>query len=215
MNIVFKVSSELSPDEVIRHAEVLAYVQDFLTSAHPARKGHVCPFVRKAITDGTLYFGIIKEMVAADIAQIAKAAITKQKSNRDRNKGLGAVVMLFEQHVDIAVLRRVHKKLMLKAMGSGLMIGVFGPNDDTASFYEPDFYPFRAPVNLLVVRDMVSHDLKFFKESGIRNRSRRMQIYRSYIETFQNSALPSHIDGVKAAQNELKLDAMKPFWHFW
>jgi hypothetical protein len=61
----------------------------------------------------------------------------------------------------VAALRAAQRRLTLRCLWDGLMIGRFHPASEDEGLWNPEFRPMRAPIPLLAVRHLVRNDAPF------------------------------------------------------
>ncbi len=207
MSIELRTHDRLDEQVRIRFQPTIRYVTDFLTASHPSRKGSVCPFVRPALDTGTCLFSVVRRGSFWHILAAVEKVLIEVKRLQNSSCEIEAVVLLFNSEISHSVLDRIHRRLMLKSMEMGFMLGMCGPRVDTPSLHNQNFFPFRAPQNIIVIRDLIPLDVHFFPSSRIRRRSLRRQMYSAYIKKFQHHEDPTVevlVRDAKAAVEKIK-----------
>lgn len=93
--------------------------------------------------------------------------------------------------------------------------GVFCPEDDSPSFHHQDFHPFRAPQDILVIRDMIANDAIMLNSDRVKNKKRLIKMIETYIKKFQDAEDTQERNQIRLVQQELGRIISRPFWHFW
>jgi hypothetical protein len=185
MNISFYKEGEFPLEYKERFKAVREYVTKFLVSKHPARSGSVCPFVEKSLQEESFWWGVVDFSQEKNLEIVVSEAIDRQKKNTISVPG-GAMILVFKNPVKHRLLGKVHKKKFLEALALGLMVADFGPSSDYPSIHQKNFYPFRAPEVILVIRDLIPHDLQFLRL--VRWRKRRIAAYQAFISRFKDQS---------------------------
>jgi len=149
---------------------IARWVTSYLMTSHPdlGRAGEVCPFTSRAYRLDTIRIGV------SFAASGDKALITKLM--RDCLRGLAlipcddgarqlrTIIVGFPNLTDedgVLALRAVQRRLALRCLWDGLMIGRFHPDSEDEGLWNPQFKPMRAPIPLLAVRHLVRNDAPF------------------------------------------------------
>src|ERR1043166_3809883 len=146
------------------------WVTSYLIRSHPelGRPGEVCPFTSRAYQLDTIRIGV-------SFASSGEGALITQ-TMRDGLRQFGSiacadaatqfrtVIIGFPRLTDaagVAALRAAQRRLTLRCLWDGLMIGRFHPASEDEGLWNPDFRPMRAPIPLLAIRHLVRNDAPF------------------------------------------------------
>lgn len=152
------------------------YLEEFLAGPHPnlGREGDVCPFVSKALANGTIYMTVsaVSTVSAAEKA-LAKMTSVFRRLRPSSPVGLDpavgaellkALLLLFpDTPVERApdVIDRLQERLKTRFISNGLMIGQFHPACPEPGLHNPTFRPLQAPVPCLAIRHITRNDAVF------------------------------------------------------
>jgi hypothetical protein len=149
---------------------IAAWLTSYLMRSHPelGRPGEVCPFTSRAFQLDTIRIGVsfasskesalITQTMREGLRQFAAIACD------DSATQFRTVIVGFPRLTDedgIAALRAAQRRLTLRCLWEGLMIGRFHPGAEDKGLWNPDFRPMRAPIPLLAVRHLVRNDAPF------------------------------------------------------
>ncbi|GAA5041376.1 DUF6875 domain-containing protein [Nocardia callitridis] len=156
-------------DWASRHhcAEALdTYFRAQLTAPDPnlGRDGPVCPFVRRAITEHTLWASVVPGEPTADA--MAEAVDDAVEVYREVDAGaerprIMAVVTVFPDLTGYESIDAAHLARKSGVVERGLMLGQFYPGCAVSGLWNRDFHPLDAPLPMLVIRKMMSTDFPF------------------------------------------------------
>jgi hypothetical protein len=155
--------------------QLKTWVEEFLAKPHPAlgRKGTVCPFIPGAISAGTLrYSGI--NLSAVDYQSFKDVFSAYFETFR----GLGPAQAPHYRALLIAVhgidtksltkhITEAQVEFRQALLSSKILLGGFHPDNSISSLRNSAFFPFRAPVNTIVYRDMVAQDSAFILKANL------------------------------------------------
>jgi hypothetical protein len=152
---------------------VVTWVKGFLDCPHRhlGRTGKVCPFVRGSMEKEVMYLTAID---GSTTLAGAKEAVAKsvdvftalQPSERNEAK-LVTILILFPNvtHEEApSVIDALQAELKPQFVDQGYMIGQFHPHCPEPGVRNPAFRPLRAPVPMLVIRNMIAEDLEFLHD---------------------------------------------------
>jgi hypothetical protein len=146
------------------------WVTSYLMTSHPdlGRPGEVCPFTSRAYQLDTIRIGVsfahsrdgtvIRQTMRDCLRQFASIACDETTTQ------LRTVIVGFPNLTDqegVAALRAAQRRLTLRCLWDGLMIGRFHPASEDEGLWNRDFRPMRAPIPLLAVRHLVRNDAPF------------------------------------------------------
>lgn len=141
------------------HKEVRSYIENFLCSQHPLRKGPVCPFVSDALKFNQIFFSYCSN--EDDFKEGLKDYLNFLNLPSESSHKLKTIVVLFPRDFSIAKLLTQQRKSMGSCIRAGLMLGAFYHTNSTPSMYGNNFFPSRTPTPTLVIRKIVSTDKLF------------------------------------------------------
>ncbi|RXH02787.1 DUF6875 domain-containing protein [Bradyrhizobium vignae] len=137
------------------------------------RSGPVCPFVPRAIERTTLWLAPerIADRRVQDVVQLVgdykKVFIDSQPL--DSEAVYKSVVIVFTDlsaECAKSLFDQVLEHLAVRSYAEdGLVLGAFYERNEGTAIYNPSFRPFTAPVPLLLIRQAVVSDWKFFLDS--------------------------------------------------
>jgi hypothetical protein len=146
------------------------WVTSYLMASHPelGRPGEVCPFTSRAYQLDTIRIGVsfaqsrdgtvIRQIMRDCLRQFAAIACD------DAATQFRTIIVGFPNLTDeegVAALRATQRRLTLRCLWDGLMIGRFHPASEDEGLWNRDFRPMRAPIPLLAVRHLVRNDAPF------------------------------------------------------
>ena len=146
------------------------WVTSYLMRSHPelGRPGEVCPFTSRAYQLDTIRIGVsfASSGEGALITQTMREGLRQFGSIAcdDAATQFRTVIIGFPRLTDaagVAALRAAQRRLTLRCLWDGLMIGRFHPASEDEGLWNPDFRPMRAPIPLLAIRHLVRNDAPF------------------------------------------------------
>jgi len=149
--------------------DVACWLEDFLNRPHPllGRSGEVCPWTRRTLDLGKLLLAPIATDEPAEVDRILYALLDEFSSTEPTNGADAAfrsIVSIFHRiaprHAAEFIVA-THARLKPAFLDRGLMLGEFYPTCRKPGLRNPEFRPLRAPVPLLVIRQMVEPDVEF------------------------------------------------------
>jgi hypothetical protein len=149
---------------------IAQWVTSYLMKSHPelGRPGEVCPFTSRAYQLDTIRIGVsfAQSRDAAAIRQTMRDCLRQFASIAcdDTARQFRTVIVGFPELTDqdgVAALRAAQRRLTLRCLWDGLMIGRFHPASEDEGLWNRDFRPMRAPIPLLAVRHLVRNDAPF------------------------------------------------------
>jgi hypothetical protein len=206
MRLTYLLHTELSQQNP-QFQPIVEYVTEFLTDQHPARSGCVCPFVTAALSNQTFRFAILE----GSLRRVLSGQVQEAIAERTKSSDAGAIVLVFKTPISYRMLDQLHLDLILEAIEHGCMIGMLGPKVHVPSLHHPDFYPFRAPQNIIAVRKMIPHDVQFFGQSRLFRNKRRIKMYEAFLARFSNGTSMAEVEAVAIARSRLARERTKWF----
>ncbi len=134
------------------------------------RDGPVCPFVRPSMTRDLLWIGHIPgprprlDLIRTIIADALEVYPTLPTGNGSSTSVLRAMITVFPDLIDCAVIDAIHSEFKSKFVEQGNMLGQFYPGCEQPGLWNKDFRPLDAPLPMLVVRSMMTTDFPFLLE---------------------------------------------------
>jgi hypothetical protein len=160
-----------------RRAELVRVFADRLTHNHAdlGRQGAICPHAKTAL-NGHMY---VREFIppiptSVDIKRMMARSLKDFLRIEDFSLHK-VLITMFSEHLGSSVLKefdRVQEELKIHFISRKLMLGVFHAEEDSTGLHSDSFEPFRCPVPLIVVRNMVPGDKPFFIKGVESARSR-------------------------------------------
>ncbi|WP_332261738.1 DUF6875 domain-containing protein [Pseudomonas putida] len=177
------------PGWVKSHYEgIRPYITEFLTSKHPHRNGIMCPFVPKAISEGTIYFTFPPSTEYKAINILVGECISF--FNKKIGTGNGAIIIIFPENFSIPELLSIHIQNKVKCIKSFIMLGILYENNSAPSLHSDDYYPLRTPTPTLVLRNITSSDLIFLEPDHYSPITKTIFL-TAYIRKFRSKAKKS------------------------
>jgi Domain of unknown function (DUF6875) len=146
------------------------WMRSYLMNAHPhlGRVGDVCPFTAQALRLDTVRIGVCK--AGAGALPIIKQAMRDCLAQfelipcRKEMRHFRTIVVGFpnaDDRAGLQALKRVQNELKWYCLLQGLMIGRFYSSSNDPGLWNRDFRPFRAPLPVLAIRELVESDAAF------------------------------------------------------
>lgn len=182
------VNSTDIDDNAIRNV-IRTWLATFMARTNPAlgRSGAVCPFVPSALSEDTIQIlnfptAITEEALSMTATEQAQALLERIKSFPE-SRPLHVSILAFPS-ADTAIIDSVQDRLKELFVSQGLMIGEFHPKHSGPGLHNPNFQPMRAPVPMLVLREMVRQDLVFLSDRRRYSDERIQRLTASYNQMF-------------------------------
>jgi hypothetical protein len=149
--------------------DVAQWMDDFLNHPHPmlGRSGEVCPWTKRTLDLGKLMLAAIATDDPVEVDSVMHS-LREEFLSTEPTKGADAafrsIVAVFyrlDAEREAAFIIATHQRLKPAFLDCGLMLGEFYPACQKAGLRNPNFRPLRAPVPLLVIRQMVEPDVEF------------------------------------------------------
>jgi hypothetical protein len=152
---------------------VLDWVGGYVSRPHAelGRRGPVCPFVARALASDCISLCAwhmprdprLEAMVEAVDLGMQRF---RELSEASHEPALTSLVIVFEQLGEPFwhLIDDVHRIAKPRAVADGLMLGQFHPACEVPAVHNPEFPVSRAPLPLIVVRHMTTHDILFLEE---------------------------------------------------
>jgi hypothetical protein len=162
------------PSTTVAMRSVATWVKGFLDCPHPhlGRPKKVCPFVRGSMEKEVMYLTAIEGSTTPAEAKEAVAKfvdVFAALQPIDRTEGkLVTILILFPTVTPEeapSVIDALQAELKPQFVDQGYMIGQFHPNCHEPGVRNPAFRPLRAPIPMLVIRNMIPEDLEFLHDS--------------------------------------------------
>lgn len=158
------------------------YLTDFLCAPHPYRDGRVCPFMPGALGRRQVFFATaasqdlpIRVQAEHVFKLVTQFALRKQR--------YGALVILFPADAHVERMLDLHARVKTQIVKNYFMVGGLFSGSEAASIHRTDYFPLRTPVPTLVVRDMVTSDLRFLDPKNF-SVYQRIRFLKSFIRRF-------------------------------
>ncbi|MFD3506438.1 DUF6875 domain-containing protein [Nocardia sp. NPDC058666] len=139
-----------------RTAPLLDWFADNLMRHDPAqgRQGPVCPFVKPAAAQRTLWIAELDDIDITDAIDDA-FALYRTLDNTP------AVLTVFPDLDDTTRIDTAHTARKSDIVSAGAMLGQFYPGCPVAGLWNRDYRPLHAPLPMLVIRPMMNTDFPF------------------------------------------------------
>jgi hypothetical protein len=150
---------------------VTTYIDKFLCSPHPHRKGAVCPFVKPALNKNNIHLTYYPNPEAlknlSQSKDFLEGVLNHYVNNIQKDNHFGAVVVLFPADFDSELLCDIQLFIKEVYVNKYTMIGALFPKSDAPSLHSNDYFPLRTPIPTLVIRDLVPTDLQFLIQNSV------------------------------------------------
>jgi hypothetical protein len=169
------VLKSIAPDDRI-YELIIGWLSSYVMQPHAelGRPGPVCPFVAKAMrTDSVSVMARTFDRepdlhdisVAIDEAMNRLPALARGTTDPE----LACLIVVFPELTCTQwhLIDDVHRERKTAAVRRGLMLGQFHPNCDAPAAHNPRFPVNRAPVPLIVIRQMAEHDILFLQDDPV------------------------------------------------
>jgi hypothetical protein len=155
---------------------ISGWLRSYVARPHPelGRPGGVCPFVGQALATGKVFIAGYQFDAEPDLDRMTRALgqgmeCFRQLAAQQDDSELVSLIIAFrdltpEQWHLIDDGHRANKSRFVK---TGLMIGQFHPACEAPAAHNPAFPVNRAPVPLMVIRQMAVHDILFLDEDPV------------------------------------------------
>lgn len=149
---------------------VTEWIRTYLMRPHSelGRPGDVCPFTSQAFRLDTIRIGV-SPASSSDIASIRRSlrhcfrkfALIPCPKHMQHFRTVVLAFPALEGTAGLETMQRAQRGLNVECLARGLMLAKFHPAAEGGGLWSPAFQPFRSPVPLLVIRQMVKEDAPF------------------------------------------------------
>ncbi len=156
--------------------EISRWIRHYLAQPHPmlGRAGDVCPFVRRALNEQTIWLTAIwdsqtgPEQVERTVVQCLETFLALEPTASETRTSKAILVIFPDVTAEKAsdLIDGVQRKLKPAFVEQGLMLGEFHALNITPGLHNEHFYPLRSPIPILAIRHMVESDLVFMSRSS-------------------------------------------------
>jgi tryptophan 2,3-dioxygenase len=170
--VLTPLSSEDATSELVRE-----WLSSYISRPHQelGRRGAVCPYVGQAIATDNVEliayrFGELQDLEQMKLAIGAGTERFHELARERRNASeLFSLVMTFPdlKEENRHLVDEGHLACKTEAVSEGLMLGQFHPSCEAPAAHNPDFAVNRAPVPLMVIRVMSTHDALFLRSEPV------------------------------------------------
>lgn len=152
---------------------VSRWLSTYIVRPHPelGRRGSVCPFVAQALATDSVSLVAFRLGPDPDVERmndaIAQGIERFRGLARDEgNASLASLIVVFDdlESEHWHLVDDAHRASKPAAVRLGLMLGQFHPRCDAPAAHNERFLVNRAPVPLIVVRQMAPHDVLFLEQ---------------------------------------------------
>jgi hypothetical protein len=167
--------SLLTPEDRT-HELVSRWLRTWVVRPHPelGRPGAVCPFVAQALAVDTVAIAAYRFGGPTDLEGVARALSRGTDSFRGlvRDSDKADLVSLILAFPDLGpdrwhLIDEGHAASKTRFVEDGLMLGQFHPACEAPAAHNPGFAVNRAPLPLLVIRNMAAHDIMFLEQDPL------------------------------------------------
>lgn len=146
-------------------AVLRGWINDYLIRPHAdlGRVGPVCPFVKHAIAERTLWTGFVSggiDLTVQAMSAVVDDALDMYTEIAEPDEPY-AMLTVFSQLRSYQRIEAVHAARKSSFVAKGLMLGQFYPGCRQSGLWNKDFHPLDAPLPMLVVRRMLTSDYPF------------------------------------------------------
>lgn len=153
---------------------VNAWLTSYVTQPHPdlGRTGPVCPFVAPAVSAGTVFFASYRFDGEPSLERMNRALEEALRcfqllAWQEEKVELASLIVIFPdlEQDDWHLIDDGHSASKTKFVEAGCMLGQFHPECEEPAARNPAFPVNRAPLPLMVIRHIASHDILFLDEN--------------------------------------------------
>lgn len=215
---------EIPSDARASLRDVAHWMENFLNRPHPmlGRSGEVCPWTKRTLDLGKLLLAPIASDEPVEVDEVMdwlRGEFLRTQPTKGPDAAFRSIVAVFHR-LDpaeaAAFMVATHQRLKPAFLDGGLMLGEFYPTCDKPGLRNQSFRPLRAPVPLLVIRQMVEPDVEFllerdeFVEAYLRSlRGRGRERLLRVLEQRPASVEAKRIPGLQALAEEYR-DSVPP-----
>jgi tryptophan 2,3-dioxygenase len=154
------------------HDLITRWLSSYVTRPHPdlGRRGPICPYVAQALTNNNVAFAAYHFGAESSLEKMNIAIGEGVERFRDLQTEIGdsELLSLILAFPDLArehwhLIDDAHRASKTKVVQEGLMLGQFHPLCDSPAAHNRTFPVNRAPVPLMVIRQMAPHDILFLE----------------------------------------------------
>src|SRR5215213_6539495 len=139
---------------------VLNWLSHYLTAPHPdlGRSGAVCPYVRPALTAGSIYLTEARLSGAGD-DDVDRCLTASRHAFATLPDGHATALVVSFPDIEVRDARRLLGGLLERvsrtSVRDGLMLGPVYPGNGVPGAHNPAFRPMRGPLLLVAIRRMM------------------------------------------------------------
>ena len=150
------------------------WLESYISQPHPdlGRPGPVCPFVAPAVAAGTVYFAAYRFDGEPSLERMTHALEEALRwfqllAWQEEKVELASLVIIFPdlEENDWHLIDDGHAASKTMFVEAGCMLGQFHPACEEPAARNPAFPVNRAPLPLMVIRHIASHDILFLDEN--------------------------------------------------
>lgn len=146
--------------------KVLEWMHGFIMKPHEdlGRTGDVCPYVKPAMQQSQILFGVSHLHNPDSPHEIMEAVLSCRRQLTDHKLSSLVLILpdILPEH-EALLMEPVHKQLKTQLLREGIMIGQFYPSCQVPSTYNPGFLPLQSPVPLFALRYLIESDWRFLQ----------------------------------------------------
>lgn len=155
-------------------ATVSAWLESYVSRPHPdlGRRGPVCPFVAPAVAAGAVWFAAHRfdgEPSLERMTRILEEALQcfQLLAWQEEKVELASLIVTFPDLAedDWHLIDDAHRASKTRFVEAGLMLGQFHPACEEPAAHNAAFPVNRAPLPLMAIRHIASHDILFLAEN--------------------------------------------------
>ena len=191
--------ADQAPAQVVENREslmtVARWARGYLSKPHEelGRDGPVCPFTQPAMSRGLFYLTVRRgtqftEQEVLDTLITHRDWFLELEPKSGTRSYFKTILILFPDIAQEDVSRLIddlQETLKPDYVAKGLMVGEFHPGPpDKAGLWNEDFRPLKAPVPMLVIRNMVPTDFGFLRHD--------QELVEAYLRLYRDQ-IPAHI----------------------
>lgn len=169
------------------YPDTLAYFEEFLVSAHPHKKGAVCPFMPKVLSAGTLRFFFMETMgILQTVAKLRDVGEQYLDHAANAEPNSTVFVVFFEPNYPPKSLVTAQGAITVEFMRAQTMVATTFESNAARSLHDDSFQPFRTSLPCLIFRSMTVQDIAFLDFQKRTNPRLIMTFATAYLNTATN-----------------------------
>lgn len=191
------VPAELPKQVADLYQRLLPYIES-LTEPHKDRPGAKCPKMPAALRHRRVYF-VPASLNEQNIDVLIQHCIAHMEEHAKPKRVPAASVIFFPETTSASELLEIRRRLVEHVRSQGYSMGVAHPESDMIGVHGG--YPFRSPVKMLVMRDIVLSDIEhFIKRRSLLQALRFLRHYEKKMRRMSTRESDTWIQHARAAR---------------